>query len=94
MGHVSEDEKRALHVLAGVRVTIERLVRRMHEDRGVVDEAKLKADTEAMWTVALEAYRRGATEVHWAMHNYGEGVDHEMLDESFEYALSKLRGKE
>jgi hypothetical protein len=89
---VSPDERRTLTAIAPLRVTTERLVRRMHQQRGQVDERGVEVDTEQLMTVVLEAYRRGVTAMHQGLHR-AEGIDHGLMDEALDFALRDLQAE-
>lgn len=101
LGDLNVEQGMHLKRLKGVRDTVARLVRGIHVDaarardelqHGVSAEDVLaqhahlvERDVEAVYAVALEAYRRGVDAMHAGMHR-SEGVDHEMLDQAMQYA--------
>lgn len=90
---VTAEERQVLGTLAPLRRTVTSLVTRMHEalgPSGELDARRLEADVEALWTVVLEAYRRGVGAVHAGMHR-AEGIDHAMADEALDFALREIR---
>lgn len=86
---VSPDERDTLAALAPIRVTLEKHVREHMSallGKEAPDHAVL-AEVEVLWTLVLEAFRRGIRGMHEGLHR-SEGVDHEMADQAMDYALA------
>jgi hypothetical protein len=85
---VSPDERAALMQLAPLRTTIERIVTQRHEQLlgRPADPRAVNAEVEMLWTIVLEAFRRGVRGLRQGLHR-GSGIDHEMLDQALQFAL-------
>lgn len=84
---VSPDERLTLIALAPLRATLEKYVTRRYEVlTGKAEPHAVAAEVELLWTIILEAFRRGVRGMHEGLHR-GEGVDHEMLDQAMSFAL-------
>ena len=90
--NATSEEREALTILSPVRMTLERVTRRMLERANggqPVDDKLVQLAVEAHWTLILESYRRGVRMVHRAMHR-GEGLDHQMIDQAIDFALRDM----
>jgi hypothetical protein len=85
---VSSGERGVIRQLVPLRATLEKFVRAQHERHGPMNEPTYSADVEVLWTLLLEAYTRGVGAVRTGLHQ-GEGIDHEMVDESVAFALER-----
>lgn len=88
------EEREALTTLAPVRMTLERVTRKMLERAAgptapPIDPKLVELAIEAHWTLILESYRRGVRLVHRAMHR-GEGLDHQMIDQAVDFAMRDM----
>lgn len=81
-------ERGVIKQLVPLRATLEQFVRAQHERHGPVQGPSYSADVEVLWTLLLEAYTRGVSAVRTGLHQ-GEGVDHEMVDQSVAFALER-----
>jgi hypothetical protein len=85
----SAEEREALSRLAPLRRTLEGLVRRQLQRQGPrreIPEREVDAAVAGHWTLILEAYRLGVRQVARGLHR-AEGLDHEMVTQSLDYAL-------
>jgi hypothetical protein len=86
------DERRALQALAPLRTALERLVEQRHRmltPGGEPNRQLLEAEVELLWTLMLDAFRRGASLVHHGMRR-AEGLDRRLADEALEYGLTAV----
>lgn len=91
---VSPDERAIYAALAPLRTTLEAHVAQRHAQlRGKEpDPHAVTAEVEVLWTLVLEAYRRGVSSLHQGLRR-AEGIDHEMLSQSLDFALTKITKK-
>lgn len=90
--NATSEEREVLTTLSPVRITLERITRKMLERAAPgapVDDKLVLLAVEAHWTLILESYRRGVRMVHRAMHR-GEGLDHQMIDQALDFALRDM----
>lgn len=87
--NASAEEREALSRLAPLRRTLEGLIRRQLQrqaPRAEIPEREIQAAVAGHWTLILEAYRLGVRQVARGLHR-AEGLDHEMVAQSLDYAL-------
>jgi hypothetical protein len=87
---IGPEERQALSVLAPVRVTLERIVKKSLEQAAgpgkPIPEAQLRMVVDAHWALVLEGFRRGVRLMQRGLHR-GEGLDHTMIDQAVDFAM-------
>lgn len=90
--NIGADERLALQTLAPIRKALERLLEQRHRMLSPGHEPNrqlLEAEVELVWTLILDAFRRGASLVHHGMRR-AEGIDRRLADEALDYGLSAV----